>query len=215
MGFWGFGVLGYWVFYGSLSNVEFALKVTDTKSQQVVGYQNPSGNFASVGDTGAFPELLTVGFEEPGFGEPGFDGPGFDGPGFDLFGLDLPAPVLSSVEAPSPKVEGCEDLTDAICIGDRFRLSATWRDFDDRTGVGTPRDLTDDTVYFTFFSPSNVELMVKVLDGRGFNGRWWVFFASLSNVEFELTVEDLETGAVRRYQNPIGNFASVGDTDAF
>ena len=195
----------YWVFYGSLSNVEFGLKVTDTKSQQVVGYQNPSGNFASVGDTGAFPELLTV----------GFDGPGFDAPGFDLFNFDGPVPVHSSAEAPTPKVEGCEDLVDAICIGDRFRLSATWRDFDDRTGVGTPRDLTDDTVYFTFFSPTNVELMVKVLDGRGFNGRWWVFFASLSNVEFTLTVEDLETGAVRRYQNPIGNFASVGDTDAF
>ncbi|MEM8994612.1 MAG: hypothetical protein AAGF23_07445 [Acidobacteriota bacterium] len=178
----------YWVFYGSLSNVEFDLKVTDTASQQVVAYRNPSGNFASVGDTAALPELAGLG------GLPGLRG--------------TPA-------APALEVEGCDGLDDAICIGDRFRLSATWRDFEDRSGAGAPNDLTDDTAFFTFFSPSNVELMVKVLDGRGFNGRYWVFFASLSNVEFTLTVEDLETGAVRTYRNPRGNFASVGDTAAF
>ena len=44
----------FWVFFGSLTNVEFTLTVTDTMSGQVRVYQNPSGGFASVGDTAAF-----------------------------------------------------------------------------------------------------------------------------------------------------------------
>ncbi len=56
---------------------------------------------------------------------------------------------------------------------------------------------------------------VKALDGRTFNNRYWVFYASLSNVEYTITVTDTETGAVRTYFNPSGRFASVGDTDAF
>ncbi|MEM1179973.1 MAG: hypothetical protein AAGM22_16650 [Acidobacteriota bacterium] len=165
----------------------------------MVTYRNTSGNFASVGDTAALPELAVD-------ASPGIN---------PSAGSFLSVPVSESATAADLKIEGCENLTDALCIGDRFRLSVTWRDFEDRTGVGTPRDLTEDTAYFTFFSPSNIELMVKVLDGTGFNGRYWVFFAALSNVEFTLTVEDLETVAVRNYRNPRGSFASVGDTAAF
>jgi hypothetical protein len=54
-----------------------------------------------------------------------------------------------------------------------------------------------------------------VLDGRGVNGSFWFFYGALSNVEYTLTVTDTTTGAVRTYRNPVGNFASVGDTGAF
>ena len=57
--------------------------------------------------------------------------------------------------------------------------------------------------------------MVKVLDGRALNGRFWVFYGALTNVEFTLTVTDTETGRVRHYANAMGNFASAGDTSAF
>ncbi|MEM9597282.1 MAG: hypothetical protein AAGD06_23645 [Acidobacteriota bacterium] len=179
----------FWLYYGSLSNVEFQLKVTDTVNDQVASYGNPSGTFASIGDIQALPEL--VGVER----------------------LELPAGKLGDGRA--LRSEGCSDLQAALCLGDRFRLSAAWTDFDGMEGVGEPRGLTADTAYFTFFDSTNVELMVKVLDGRPINDRWWVFFASLSNVEFILTVEDLETGSVRRYLNRSGTFASVGDTEAF
>jgi hypothetical protein len=58
-------------------------------------------------------------------------------------------------------------------------------------------------------------MVVKVLDARGVNGRFWVFYGSLTNVRFELTVTDTETGVERVYRNASGVFASRGDTEAF
>ncbi len=44
----------HWVFYGALSNVEYRITVSDTATGAVKVYTNPSGRFASVGDTAAF-----------------------------------------------------------------------------------------------------------------------------------------------------------------
>jgi hypothetical protein len=75
--------------------------------------------------------------------------------------------------------------------------------------------LTGDTGSFWFFSPNNVELVVKVVDGRAFNGFFWVFYGALSNVAYTVTVTDTLTGAVKIYENPAGELASVADTAAF
>ncbi|MEM8996602.1 MAG: hypothetical protein AAGF23_17590, partial [Acidobacteriota bacterium] len=131
----------------------------------------------------------------------------------------IPFAPTSSVEvdvAPIEKTGPCQPSATALCLGDgRFRLAATWRDFEGRTGRGVAEALTADTGTFWFFDAQNLELLVKVLDGRGFNGHFWVFYASLTNVEMTLTVEDLETGVRRTYRNPIGTFASRADTEAF
>lgn len=63
------------------------------------------------------------------------------------------------------------------------------------------------------FDPDNVELVVKVLDGRRINGRYWVFFGSPTDVAFDLVVTDTLSGIRRSYRNL--NFASFGDTEAF
>ena len=75
--------------------------------------------------------------------------------------------------------------------------------------------VTTDSGYFWFFGPDNVELMVKVLDGTGINGDFWVFYGALSDVAYTLTVTDTLTGASRVYDNPQGTLASVADTHAF
>jgi hypothetical protein len=75
--------------------------------------------------------------------------------------------------------------------------------------------LSDETGYFWFFSDSNVEVVIKVLDGTALNGHFWVFYGALSNVEYSLTVTDTVTGEERTYHNPAHRFASVGDTRAF
>lgn len=82
-------------------------------------------------------------------------------------------------------------------------------------GIGHPVPIADDTGSFWFFGPANLELMIKVLDGRGVNGRYWVFFGALSDVEYEITVTDTATGAVRTYRNEQGTLASIADTSAF
>ena len=110
----------------------------------------------------------------------------------------------------------CTPSATSLCLSSgRFQVSVSWTDFQNRTGDGQAVSLTADTGYFCFFSASNVELIVKVLDARALNGKFWVFFGALSNVEYTLTVRDSVTGSTKTYQNPSGQFASVGDTTAF
>jgi hypothetical protein len=94
-------------------------------------------------------------------------------------------------------------------------VSAAWKDFQGNTGVGQAVALTSDTGYFWFFGSSNVEVVVKALDGRVLNDHFWIFYGALSNVKYTLTVTDTVTGIVKKYSNPSGLFASVGDTIAF
>jgi photosystem II stability/assembly factor-like uncharacterized protein len=117
--------------------------------------------------------------------------------------------------APAP----CFPSATALCLnGGRFRVESRWRvsaPTDPQTGAGTAVPLTSDTGYFWFFSPNNVELVVKVVDGRPVNGKFWVFYGALSDVEYQIAVTDIVTGAVKVYSNPSGTLASVADTNAF
>lgn len=125
--------------------------------------------------------------------------------GRELWALDL-----------DPALPPCAPAADHLCLqGGRYQVDAFWRDFQGGTGRGTAVSLTPDTGYFWFFDPANVEVVLKVLDGSGVNGHRWVFYGALSSVEYALTVTDTQTGAVRRYVNPPGTLASVGDTSAF
>jgi hypothetical protein len=98
--------------------------------------------------------------------------------------------------------------------GQRFGIDVQWRDAQGKTGGGQAVALTDDTGYFWFFSPDNVELAVKLVDGRALNGHWWLFYGGLSDVEYTLTLTDSVTGNSRTYHNPQGTMASLGDTEA-
>ncbi|HEY2796417.1 MAG TPA: hypothetical protein VGK26_00885 [Thermoanaerobaculia bacterium] len=204
------GVNGnFWVFYGALSNVEYDLVVTDTATDRVKTYSNPQGQFASVGDTKAFaaslsPTELSTRMDVEGFTP--------DGEALE----DLQASTLLPVHEADAAPALCDGAATELGLnGCRFRLSVSWKDSSGRTGVGQPVPLTDDTGYFWFFSPENIELVIKVLDARAINGNFWVFYGALSNVEYTLTVTDTLTGATHTYTNPSGQFASVGDTKAF
>ena len=112
--------------------------------------------------------------------------------------------------------EACAPSDTALCLNaGRFQVGVHWQDARGRSGEGHAISLTSDTGYFWFFSSSNVELVVKVLNAKAVNGKYWVFFGALSNVQYDLTVKDSATGSVKTYHNPQGQFASVGDTDAF
>jgi hypothetical protein len=97
----------------------------------------------------------------------------------------------------------------------RFRVRVEWTDFQNRQGQGHAEPLNQTTGTFWFFNDTNLEIAIKVLDGRALNDHFWVFYGALSNVEYRLTVEDLTTGEVREYFNPLHQFASRGDTSAF
>jgi ELWxxDGT repeat protein len=196
----GRGVNGHhWVFYGALSNVRYVLTVTDTQTGAARRYINPPGLLGSVADTQAFGPLgatgssLTIGPEAVVF-----------------------APLVT--EGRSAKENGtCAPSATRLCLnGGRFAVEARWRDFDGNQGDGMAVPLGGgDTGYFWFFNRDNVEVVLKVLDGRPVNNRFWVFYGALSNVEYTLSVTDTVTGAKKVYTNPSGRLASVADTGAF
>jgi hypothetical protein len=98
----------------------------------------------------------------------------------------------------------------------RFRVSADWSapGFGQGTAQGVP--LTAESGYLTFFSASNLELVVKVLDGCSVNQRYWVFLAGLTDVGVTVRVEDTFTGRTETYSNPFGRaFQPVRDTQSF
>jgi hypothetical protein len=97
----------------------------------------------------------------------------------------------------------------------RFGISATWTAADGSQGSGNLVPITSDTKGFWFYSSDNIELVVKVLDGRAVNGHFWVFYGPLTTDPFKITVTDTQTGAKRVYQSAGGSLTGGSDTAAF
>ena len=138
--------------------------------------------------------------------------------------LDLDMwPVAGSRPDPEPE-PGPEPEPDtepscpreALCFHEgRFEVRTTWRSATN-SGAAQPRPLEGlDGGLFSFFGPENPELMVKVLDGCGVNGHYWVYLAAATDVEFEVRVTRRD-GAIKVYRHEGGELARAqGDTGAF
>ena len=92
----------------------------------------------------------------------------------------------------------------------RFVASVTWPE-----GTGNLTYISSETKGFWFFTPENVEVIMKVLDGRAVNGKFWVYYASLTHIPFTLTVTDTVTGTTKTYTNPQGQMSTGVDNSAF
>lgn len=179
----------WWFFYGALSDVEYTITLTDKTTGASKSYFNPAGTLASVGDIAALPGS----------------------------GANLASSIGNSPGTFVPSsTSTCTNSATSLCLDNgRFEVTAAWKDFTGTSGSAQAVPLTNSAGYFWFFGANNVELVLKVLDGRHLNGHWWVFFGALSNVEYTLTVRDTVTGAVKVYSNPSGTFASTADMEAF
>jgi Bacterial pre-peptidase C-terminal domain len=107
--------------------------------------------------------------------------------------------------------------TDLCLLNNRFQVEVNWinQHSGNAPGVGTPLPGTNQTGYFWFFNQENTELVVKMVDGRTFNGHFWFFYGGLSDVDYTIRVTDTLTGAQRTYHKPAGTLASGADTSAF
>lgn len=103
-----------------------------------------------------------------------------------------------------------------LLLGGRFAIEATWRTLD-RSGVGHPVALSDESGTFWFFTSANVELIVKVVDACVDPWqRYWVFMAGLTNVEVDLRVRDLVAGFEETYSSDWAEpFPTILDTWTF
>jgi hypothetical protein len=101
-------------------------------------------------------------------------------------------------------------------MGGRFQVEVSWtQTATGASGTGTAVPLNDQSGLFWFFDAGSIELVVKVVDGRALNGKFWLFYGALSDVQYDLRVTDLATGDVRTYHNTAGNLCGRGDTSAF
>lgn len=113
---------------------------------------------------------------------------------------------------------GCVASDTALCLqAHRFEVSVAWTNqhAGGASGAGHAVAGTDETGTFWFFDSANTELVTKVLDGRGVNGKFWFFWGGLTDVEYTITVTDIQTGASRSYRHPAGSASGGFDTGAF
>jgi hypothetical protein len=151
------------------------------------------------------------------------DNPCFNGSSLAFTNADPSVAFLSGVGPVSglfrtglPSAGSCVVGYNVLCSGyGRFSVSVEWIDSFGVARSGNAVVITPNSSGFWFFTPDNVDLVVKVLDGRDVNGHFWVFYGSLTDVQFTLTVTDTQTGAVKTYFNSHGQLASVADTAAF
>jgi hypothetical protein len=208
----GRGVNGrFWVFFGALSNVQYQLKVTDTQTAEVRQYVNPQGALTSFADTDAFPLAASSAAGDGEDESPLPEAAAVDTSWDQLRFLDRETELVS---LPSPAAACIADPgTRKLCLSSRFDVSVTCS----VTGTACtphPVKLTTDTGYFWFFDSANVELMTKVVDGRGLNGKFWFFYGALSDVQYQIRITDRTNGNFKVYDNPQGRLSSVADTSA-
>ena len=182
----------FWVFYGALSNVEYTVTVNDTQTGAVKTYHNPPFQLSSRADVSAFAEAAPA-------------------------SLTASSAAVTAAAGSIPKAGSCAPTATALCLAaGRFAVEVVWTD--PRIGLAAQAralPVTADTGVFWFVDATNLELMIKVLDGRGVNGHFWVFYGALSDLEYTITVTDTETGQRRTYHNARNNLASLSDVTAF
>lgn len=107
----------------------------------------------------------------------------------------------------------CRPGADRLCLlKKRFQVELVWdNQFNGTSGTGRSLARTDASGFFSFGDPSNLELMVKMLD---FGDVVKVFWGQLTNLRYRLLVTDLKTGQSKTYQNTAGECGGI-DQGAF
>jgi hypothetical protein len=118
---------------------------------------------------------------------------------------------------PQAIVPGCASNASTLCLdGGRFQVQVSVRIPPQATSQpASATGITAESGAFWFFTPDNLDLLVKVVDGRAVNGKMWFFLGAASDLEYTVTVTDTLTNTVKTYSNPRGTVASVADTQAF
>ena len=114
---------------------------------------------------------------------------------------------------------GCHpSLTHGCLQNRRFALDVTFDPSDHGLppGPATPQLESDESLKFYFFEPENLEVFVKILDGCGYNGYYWIFASGLTDLGVSVRVTDTLSGDVYSHDNPRGRvFTPLLDIEAF
>ena len=220
-----------WLFYGGLSDLAYWIDVEDTETGVRRTYHNPKGALCGLADTHAFERQPapsqppttpgTVHAMPPVAAEPLSAEPLSAEPlsAEPLSAEPLSAEPLSAPAARSSTLGGaCVADPETLCLLEgRFAVQVAFvnQHAGDIPGTGQAIADGDKTGFFYFFNRLNTDLVVKMLDGRGNNDHFWLFYGGLSDVAYTITVTDTTTGAQRIFNNPAGEVCGGKDTRTF
>ncbi len=209
------------------------LNLDATSSTDVDGYFHFGGAYDGAPVTPGDTLTITHTWTGPGVlffdaGTGAFDSSGSCGGAYETIGTSPPLDV--QVRGTMGIQIDQEDLTTAcvksdtvLCIennaGDaRFQLTVDFN-HSGTAGTGQASLQTLGIAHggsFWFFGQDNPEILVKVLNGCGFNNHFWVFITAGTNVGFTVHVKDTMTSATNLYSNADGTPAvPVQDIHAF
>jgi hypothetical protein len=178
----------WWVYYGALTGLQYTVRVTDTVTHGLKTYLHSASTGTSLcggADTGAFLAAKPAGEAT-----------------VELAADVSPGKVLSKA--------ACVPSATRVCLlGGRFQVEVT------RAGVSQGAvQLTDLAGVFWFFDPEWAEVPVKLIDGRGVNGKFWVYFGSLTDQSYQVAVTDTVSGLTKTYMPP-AVYCGMADVNAF
>jgi len=198
------------VSYGQLTNLQFAIGVTDVKKRSSRRFYNGANNCGgiqtvpaalSTGEDDLFALLNPQLFEsvKPGDGIPE--------------DLDLTA-KLGVISAPH-ETGTCKAGPMTVCLHDRrFKAELTWRDPARGTsGKAKATRISDDSGTFAFKAANGVDVAVKAVETA--DERTRIVWGSLTSFEYTLQVTDTLSGEVKTYMNPAGVFCGGVDEAGF
>jgi hypothetical protein len=134
--------------------------------------------------------------------------------------------VAVAITDNTQSASGCMPGSQTLCISDqpgdhRFQITSSFSTTQGggHSGNGGAIDLTPVGVteggLFWFFDSANPEMLIKVINGCAINNHFWVFYAAVTNVSFQVTVKDTKTGHTATYHNPdLTTAAPIQDTSA-
>ncbi|HEY8184170.1 MAG TPA: hypothetical protein VII32_18150 [Thermoanaerobaculia bacterium] len=188
------------------------------KFYRVLASRNINGPFSAIGDVQAGATGVAINFDANDVG-PAFFFIEAHECEVTIAGCTGDIVVRSNlVRVDVASATGCLQDAATLCLnGGRFQVTTNWRTSDGTIGRGQAVTLSDDSGYFWFFGPNNVEVVVKALNACSSPlPRYWVFASGLTDVQVDLTVTDTKNGTAKTYTNPLGRpFQPIQDTGAF
>jgi photosystem II stability/assembly factor-like uncharacterized protein len=136
----------------------------------------------------------------------------------DPAGLFLHAATSRGVfdlELAEPRISPCEAGPERLCLlGGRFEVSVK---YGDSAGRAVPQGDRFGAFRRPGESPAEAEIFVKMADRRAAPSRaFWFFHASVTDLDYTITVRDTATGRLRFYRNePANPGCGAADTGAF
>lgn len=149
------------------------------------------------------------------------DEPCLFGPGDHIVDGRLSVTYPSIAQYLSPAGGGdtspCVSSATTACFQNgRFEAKVTWTTISGTGSAnimsfGGQRATTEETAFFQFFSPTNFEMGLKVLNAciDLFNNKYWIFISGLTDQGWAVRIRDTRTGQVQTYTNNLGTLSTT------